>query len=41
MLQGFGYAYEEIAAATGDSRRTVVRQLTRARQRLALLDQQD
>jgi RNA polymerase sigma factor (sigma-70 family) len=37
MLQGFGYEYEEIAAATGDSRRTVMRQLTRARQRLAVL----
>ncbi len=35
MLQGFGYDYAEIAAVTGDSRRTVTRQLTRARQRLA------
>lgn len=36
-LHGFGYDYLEIAAATGDSRRTVERQLTRARQRLARL----
>jgi RNA polymerase sigma factor (sigma-70 family) len=36
-LQGFGYDYLEIAAATGDSRRTVERQLTRARQRLSRL----
>jgi RNA polymerase sigma factor (sigma-70 family) len=41
MLQGFGYEYEEIAAATGDSRRTVMRQLTRARQRLAALAEQE
>jgi DNA-directed RNA polymerase specialized sigma24 family protein len=41
MLQGFGYEYEEIAAATGDSRRTVMRQLTRARQRLAVLGEQE
>lgn len=41
MLQGFGYEYEEIAAATGDSRRTVMRQLTRARQRLAVLAKQE
>lgn len=34
MLQGFGYEYEEIAAVTGETRRTVARQLTRARQRL-------
>ena len=33
-LQGFGYGYEEIAEVTGDSRRTVERQLTRAHQRL-------
>ncbi|MDE3130753.1 MAG: sigma-70 family RNA polymerase sigma factor [Acidobacteriota bacterium] len=37
MLHGFGYEYHEIAAATGDSRRTVARQLTRARQHLARL----
>ncbi len=37
MLRGFGYEYEEIAAVTGESRRTVARQLTRARQRLARL----
>ncbi|HTW11218.1 MAG TPA: sigma factor-like helix-turn-helix DNA-binding protein [Solirubrobacteraceae bacterium] len=35
MLQGFGYRYEEIAEITGDSRRTVERQLLRARRRLA------
>lgn len=35
MLQGFGYRYEEIAAVTGSSRRTVERQLLRARRRLA------
>ena len=38
MLSGFGYEYEEIAAVTGDSRRTVARQLMRARQRLARLE---
>jgi RNA polymerase sigma factor (sigma-70 family) len=37
LLHGFGYEYEEIAMATGSTRRTVARQLTRARQRLALL----
>ncbi|HEX3801827.1 MAG TPA: sigma-70 family RNA polymerase sigma factor [Solirubrobacteraceae bacterium] len=37
LLQGMGYDYVEIAAVTGDSRRTVARQLTRARQRLARL----
>lgn len=37
MLHGFGYEYEEIAAVTGDSRRTVARQLLRARQRLTRL----
>lgn len=37
MLHGFGYEYEEIAAATGDTRRTVARQLTLARRRLAQL----
>ena len=37
MLQGFGYEYDEIAAATGETRRTVTRQLTRARQRLLRL----
>jgi RNA polymerase sigma factor (sigma-70 family) len=36
-LQGLGYEYLEIAAVTCDSRRTVERQLTRARQRLARL----
>jgi RNA polymerase sigma factor (sigma-70 family) len=41
MLQGFGYEYDEIAAATGDSRRTVMRQLTRARQRLTALGQEE
>lgn len=34
-LQGMGYDYLEIAAVTGESRRTVERQLTRARQRMA------
>lgn len=37
LLQGFGYDYVEIAAATGETRRTVARQLMRARQRLARL----
>jgi RNA polymerase sigma factor (sigma-70 family) len=37
LLHGLGYEYEEIATVTGDSRRTVARQLTRARQRLARL----
>ena len=37
LLHGFGYEYEEIAAVTGDTRRTVARQLTRARQRLGRL----
>jgi len=37
MLHGFGYEYEEIAAVTGDTRRTVARQLTLARRRLAQL----
>ena len=32
MLHGFGYEYDEIAAVTGDTRRTVARQLMRARQ---------
>jgi RNA polymerase sigma factor (sigma-70 family) len=36
-LQGLGYEYEEIARVTGDSRRTVERQLLRAKQRLRLL----
>ena len=35
MLQGFGYRYEEIAEVTGDSPRTVERQLLYARRRLA------
>jgi DNA-directed RNA polymerase specialized sigma24 family protein len=35
MLHGFGYEYREIAAVTGDSRRTVERQLHYARRRLA------
>jgi RNA polymerase sigma factor (sigma-70 family) len=34
LLHGFGYEYDEIAAQTGETRRTVARQLTRARQRL-------
>jgi DNA-directed RNA polymerase specialized sigma24 family protein len=35
MLQGFGYRYEEIAEVTGDSLRTVERQLHKAHRRLA------
>jgi RNA polymerase sigma factor (sigma-70 family) len=34
-LQGAGFRYDEISAATGDSTRTVERQLLRARRRLA------
>lgn len=34
-LQGLGFSYAEIAGATGDSRRTVERQLVRARRTLA------
>lgn len=37
LLHGFGYEYDEIAAVTGETRRTVARQLTRARQRLTRL----
>ena len=40
MLHGFGYEYDEIAAVTGETRRTVARQLTRARQRLVRLAQE-
>jgi len=35
MLHGFGYRYQEIAEFTGDSRRTVERQLLRAKRKLA------
>jgi RNA polymerase sigma-70 factor, ECF subfamily len=35
LLQGMGYDYLEIAAVTGDTRRTVARQLRRARRRLS------
>jgi DNA-directed RNA polymerase specialized sigma24 family protein len=35
MLQGFGYRYSEILAVTGDSCRTIDRQLVRARRQLA------
>jgi RNA polymerase sigma factor (sigma-70 family) len=35
MLQGFGYRYSEISAVTGDSSRTIDRQLLRARRKLA------
>jgi len=35
MLQGFGYRYSEISAVTGDSCRTIERQLVRARRKLA------
>ena len=34
-LQGLGYSYDEMAGATGDSRRTVERQLLRAKHALA------
>lgn len=34
LMHGFGYGYEEIARHTGDSRRTVERQLLRAKSRL-------
>jgi RNA polymerase sigma factor (sigma-70 family) len=34
MLQGFGYRYEEISEVTGDSCRTIDRQLVRARRKL-------
>jgi RNA polymerase sigma factor (sigma-70 family) len=37
-LRAAGYTYAEIGARTGDTRRTVERQLTRARQRLEELD---
>lgn len=37
-LQGFGFDYNEIAARTGDSRRTVERQLMRARRALRYAD---
>ena len=39
LLHGFGYDYKEIARATGYSLRTVTRQITRARRRLALTAQ--
>jgi RNA polymerase sigma factor (sigma-70 family) len=38
MLHGFGYEYDEIAAVTGETRRTIARQLTRARTQLRLAD---
>jgi RNA polymerase sigma factor (sigma-70 family) len=34
LMHGFGYDYEEIAQRTGDSRRTVERQLLRAKRHL-------
>lgn len=37
LMHGFGYDYREIADRTGDSRRTVERQLHRARQHLRVL----
>lgn len=40
MLHGFGYEYAEIAAVTGETRRSVARQLTCARRRLVLLAQE-
>jgi RNA polymerase sigma factor (sigma-70 family) len=39
MLHGFGYEYDEISAATGETRRAIARQLTRARKRLRLADE--
>ena len=36
-MHGFGFGYEEIAERTGDSRRTVERQLRRAREHLRVL----
>jgi RNA polymerase sigma factor (sigma-70 family) len=38
LMHGFGYGYREIADQTGDSRRTVERQLHRARQHLRVSD---
>jgi RNA polymerase sigma factor (sigma-70 family) len=38
MLHGFGYEYDEIAAVTGETRRTIARQLTRARRQLRLAE---
>jgi RNA polymerase sigma factor (sigma-70 family) len=38
-LHGFGYDYQEIAVHTGSTRRTVERQLARARRRLTTSDQ--
>ena len=35
-LQGLGLSYDEISALTGDSRRTVQRQLLRGRDRLRI-----
>jgi RNA polymerase sigma factor (sigma-70 family) len=37
LMQGFGYGYAEIAERTGSSRRTVERQLLRARQQLRIV----
>ena len=37
LMHGFGYDYAEIAARTGDSRRTVERQLLRAKQHLRVV----
>ncbi len=37
LMHGFGFGYEEIAERTGDSRRTVERQLRRAREHLRVL----
>jgi RNA polymerase sigma factor (sigma-70 family) len=39
MLHGFGYEYDEIAAATGETRRAIARQLMRARRQLRLADE--
>ena len=35
LLHGFGYRYGEIAEFTGDSRRTVERQILRGKRKLA------
>ena len=37
-LHGLGFSYDEIAAHTGDSSRTVERQLLRAKGRLRLIE---
>jgi RNA polymerase sigma factor (sigma-70 family) len=39
-LQGLGFSYDEMAAQTGVSHRTVERQLLRARRRLRVIEAQ-